>query len=181
MFKGPRPGRGLTYLATVQDTLSPVTPWGSKIRWALRSRREIKYVRKEPFLHQKLVVGSTWPLKPRRRDLALRSRNEHLRSRNEHRRRMPVVTKICKGCGTNKASAWRTPGEAPRTARSALVQACRLHARRCISATAAARPEAAPYCWSRGAEGEGEEHQEEGSIADVIAPIYKIKRVLGQR
>ena len=32
-----------------------------------------------------------------------------------------------------------------------------------------------------GEEGEGEEHQEEGSIADVIAPIYKIKRVLGQR
>ena len=30
-------------------------------------------------------------------------------------------------------------------------------------------------------EGEGEEHQEEGSIADAIAPIYQIERVLGQR
>ena len=88
---------------------------------------------------------------------------------------MPAtLSKVCSGCGTNKASAWRGTGDGPFWCKLAdcmreggylppLLQGRKRHR------TAGAE------------EGEGEEHQEEGSIADAIAPIYQIERVLGQR
>ena len=75
---------------------------------------------------------------------------------------------MCKGCGTNKASAWRGTKDGPFWCKLAdcmreggylppLLPGRKRHR------TAGAED---------GEEGEGEEHQEEGSIADVIAPIY---------
>ena len=89
--------------------------------------------------------------------------------------RMPAtLSKVCSGCGTNKASAWRGTGDGPFWCKLADCMREGGYLPPLLSGRKRHRTAGAE-------EGEGEEHQEEGSIADAIAPIYQIERVLGQR
>lgn len=82
--------------------------------------------------------------------------------------------KVCNSCGTNKASAWRGTKDGPFWCKLA-------DCMRAGGFLPPLLPGRKRHRTGGAEEGKGEEHQEEGAISDVIAPIYQIERVLGQR
>ena len=88
---------------------------------------------------------------------------------------MPTsLSKVCNSCGTNKAAAWRGTKDGPFWCKLA-------DCMRAGGFLPPLLPGRKRHRTGGAEEGEGEENQEEGAISDVIAPIYQIERVLGQR